>query len=308
MRPDAGQAFVVKIRENSFMTSPLFAPGLYVAATPIGHLGDVTHRVCQALAHCDLLYAEDTRRAQQLLAGLQVSRAKSTLRSLHAHNERAEAAGILEEIAQGKSVLLISDAGTPAISDPGHGVVAAAWQAGLPVSPLPGASAVMAAVSVCGFARWPVSFWGFAPAKGQSRKTWLAKVKRHGGLAVLFEAPHRAQESLQDCADIFGPSTQMLYARELTKSHETLLRGSIGQVQEQISALKEKDPGSGKGEMAWVFDLEETTERSESEATLQQWAAALAKEMPASNAAKCLAKMLGVSRETAYAALLREIK
>jgi 16S rRNA (cytidine1402-2'-O)-methyltransferase len=290
------------------MTSRLIAPALYVAATPIGHLADVTDRVRDALECCDLLYAEDTRRAQQLLAGLQISRSKSTIQSLHAHNEAAVTGHVLEALAKGLSVVLISDAGTPAISDPGHEVVNAAWQAGYTVSPLPGASAVMAAVSVSGFARWPVSFWGFIPAKPSARRTWLAKIKQHGGLAVVFEAPHRAQDSLNDCALAFGPQTPMLYARELTKSHETLLRGSIAIVQEQILALKEKDPGSVKGEMAWVFDLGDQPEHCADDAALQQWAAALATEMPASNAAKCLAKMLGVSREKAYAALLREIK
>ncbi len=290
------------------MTSRLFAPGLYVAATPIGHLADVSERVRQALAHCDQLYAEDTRRAQQLLAALQISRPKSSIHSLHSHNEASAKARVLAAIASGLSVVLISDAGTPAISDPGHELVEAAWQQGHTVSPLPGASAVIAALSVCGFARWPMSFWGFIPAKPSARKTWLEKIKRHAGLAVLFEAPHRAQASLADCAQIFGPQTPMLYARELTKSHETLLRGPIENVQSQIQTRVEKDPGAAKGEMAWVFDLGESVEVAPQQADLQRWAAALAKEMPTASAAKCLARVLGVRREQAYAALLKEIK
>ena len=290
------------------MTSRLFAPGLYVAATPIGHLDDVTDRVRQALEDCDLLYAEDTRRALQLLAGLNISRPRSSIHSLHAHNEAAAAARVLQAVSNGQSVVLISDAGTPAVSDPGHVLVDAAWRAGIAVCPLPGASAVMAAISVSGFARWPMSFWGFIPAKPSARRAWLDEIKAHGGLAVLFEAPHRAGPSLAECAQAFGPDTPMLFCRELTKSHETLLRGSIAEVQLQIQALAEKDPGSAKGEMAWVFDLGDQAKACASEAELQRWAGALAREMPASNAAKCLAKMLGVSREQAYAALLRATK
>lgn len=290
------------------MTSRLFPPGLYVAATPIGHLADITDRVRQALAHCDLLYAEDTRRAQQLLAGLQISRPRNTVHCLHQHNESAVSAQVLNAIANQQSVVLISDAGTPAISDPGSEVVEAAWQAGYLVSPLPGASAVMAALSVCGFARWPISFWGFSPAKALARKAWLEKISQHGGLAVLFESPHRALAALQDCAEVFGPQTAMVHARELTKSHETIFRGAIAEVQKKILALQEKDPGASKGELVWVFDLGDKPVASASDAQLQEWAAALAKEMPAASAAKCLAKMLGVSREAAYAAVLREIK
>lgn len=290
------------------MTSPLFSPGLYVAATPIGHLADITERVRQALTHCDHLYAEDTRRAQQLLAALQISRPKASIHSLHSHNEAAIKETVVETIGKGQSIVLISDAGTPAISDPGYEVVAAAWQAGCAVTPLPGPSAVIAALSVCGFARWPMSFWGFVPSKPSARRDWLGKIKQQGGLAVLFEAPHRAQDSLADCGEIFGLQTRMLYAREITKSHETLFRGPIENVQAQIAALVEQDPGSAKGEMAWVFDLGDKTQAPKNEADLQKWAAALAKEMPASSAAKCLAKMLGVSREEAYAALVREIK
>ncbi len=290
------------------MTSALFAPGLYVAATPIGHLADISERARLALAYCDQLYAEDTRRAQQLLAALQISRPKTSIHSLHSHNEAGVKKKLVEAICKGQSVVLISDAGTPAISDPGYEVVDAVWRAGQAVSPLPGASAVIASLSVCGFARWPMSFWGFIPAKPSARKDWLEKIKRHAGLAVVFEAPHRAQASLADCGQIFGLHTPMLYAREITKSHETLFRGPIENVQAQIAALAEKDPGSAKGEMAWVFDLGERVEALQSQADLHKWAAALAKEMPAASAAKCLSRMLGVSREEAYAALLREIK
>ena len=281
-----------------------FPAGLYVAATPIGHLADISERVRQALTHCDRIYAEDTRHTQALLSALGISRKKHSLHALHDHNERTVRDDVVNAIANGASVVLVSDAGTPAISDPGYLTVDAVWSAELPVCPLPGPSALTAAVSVSGFARWPLCFWGFAPAKSNARREWLKGVAGHAGVAVLFEAPHRADESLWDCADVFGAQTKMLYARELSKQHETLIRGSIDTVQTTIAEMQQRDPGAAKGELVWVFDLGEPKQRSQNEEELIAWAAALAGEMPAANAAKCLVKRLGVDRNTAYQAVL----
>ncbi len=286
------------------MTRSSFPAGLYVAATPLGHLADITTRVREGLAQCDLLFAEDTRRAQQLLTALGISRSKSTIFALHDHNEEEAGLRVLAALEAGQSVILISDAGTPAVSDPGFRVVDAAWRSGYKVIPLPGASALTAAVSVSGFARWPISFWGFIPSKSSSRRDWLAQVQRHRGVAVLFEAPHRAAESLTDCAEVFGSETPMLFAREMTKQHETLFRGTISQVQQSIEAQQQADPGAAKGEMVWVFDLGDRPETAVDDEQLTAWANTLAQEMPAAGAAKCLVKMLGVSREKAYASVL----
>ncbi len=286
------------------MTRSSFPAGLYVAATPLGHLADITARVRDGLEQCDLLFAEDTRRAQQLLTALGIGRARSTISALHDHNEEEASLRVLAALAAGQSVMLISDAGTPAVSDPGFRVVDAAWREGYKVVPLPGASALTAAVSVSGFARWPISFWGFIPSKSSSRRDWLAQVYRHHGVAVLFEAPHRAAESLRDCAEIFGAETPMLFAREMTKQHETLFRGPIHEVQQSIDAQQLADPGAAKGEMVWVFDLGDRPETAVDDEQLTAWANALAQEMPAASAAKCLVKMLGVSRDKAYATVL----
>lgn len=288
--------------------SSKFEPGLYVAATPIGHLADITDRVRLALQACDELYAEDTRRALQLLAALKITRPRSTIHALHEHNELEITPSVLSDLNAKKSVLLISDAGTPAISDPGFRVVDAAWKSGARVVPLPGASALTALVSVSGMSRLPLCFWGFPPARTAARRAWLAKVKAAGGLAVIYEAPHRAAESLEDCANLFGYQTPMIFGRELTKQFETLIRGSIGEVQAVISQLIEQDPASSKGEMAWAFDLG-TSDTSVNEAAatphdLAQWAALLAPDMPATKAAKALSQMLKISRESAYAAIL----
>ena len=287
------------------MSTTSFPPGLYVAATPLGHLGDITQRVRDGLAHCDWIYAEDTRRAQMLLSASGIGRNKNSIRALHDHNEAIVKDQVITAIAAGQSVLLISDAGTPAISDPGYAVVDAAWQAKISVCPLPGPSAVIAALSVCGFARWPMSFWGFTPVKSAARQAWLDNIRKAGGLAVIFEAPHRALDALADCATVFGPDTPMLFGRELTKQHETLIRGPIKEIQFKINAMREHDPGSAKGEMVWVFDLGDKPPTSASQDQLEAWAATLASEMPASSAAKCLVKMLGVSRDAAYQAVLK---
>lgn len=288
------------------MSKSSFPPGLYVAATPIGHLADITERVRDGLAGCDLIFAEDTRRAQSLLSALGIQRARSSIRALHEHNEKDARNQVVNALSENLSVMLISDAGTPAVSDPGFQAVDAAWRAGFRVSPLPGPSVVIAALSVCGFARWPMSFWGFAPAKTSARLEWLHTIQEAGGLAVMFEAPHRAEESIQDCAEIFGESTPMLFARELTKQHETLLRGSIGEVKKQIQELKDQDPGSAKGEMAWVFDLGDKPVIDANQESLKAWAAMLRKELPAASGAKILVKMLGVSRDDAYQAMLNK--
>jgi 16S rRNA (cytidine1402-2'-O)-methyltransferase len=277
---------------------------LYVAATPLGHLGDITQRVREALSACDLIYAEDTRRAQMLISALGLPRSKSPIRTLHDHNEAITKEEVIAEVRAGQSVLLISDAGTPAISDPGHAVVDAAWQAGILVCPLPGPSAVITALSICGFARWPMSFWGFAPAKPAARQAWLKQIKNAGGLGVIFETPHRAVESLADCRELFGADTPMLFGRELTKQHETLFRGTIDEVQAAIAKQNASDAGSVKGEMVWVFDFGGQPTAAPNAKQLHEWAAALAREMPASNAAKCLVKMLGVTRDEAYEAVL----
>lgn len=286
------------------MANNSFPAGLYVAATPIGHLDDISQRVRDALTRCDRIYAEDTRRTQTLLHALGIARDRAVLHALHEHNEYTVRDDVIAAIELGASVLMVSDAGTPAISDPGFLVVDTAWAHGIPISPLPGPSAVITALSVCGFARWPMCFWGFAPAKASARRSWLENLASSGGLAVIFEAPHRADASLTDCAAVFGDSTPMLYARELTKQHETLLRGSIRDIQHRVAKHQRQDPGAAKGEMVWVFDLGEKKTVSADHAQLMAWADALRGEMPAANAAKCLMKMCGVTRDEAYQAIL----
>ena len=290
------------------MRQSSFAPGLYVAATPLGHLSDITERVRQALADCDFLYAEDTRRAQALLSALGIHRHRQSIRAMHGHNEKEVLEKLLDELGTSRSAILISDAGTPAISDPGSFLVQAAWQAGITVIPLPGPSAVITALSVSGFAGWPMSFWGFAPTKSGPRRQWLTEVLATRGIAVIFEAPHRSHECLKDCAEVFGSNTLMLHAREISKQHETLIRGTITEIRQRLDELQQEDPGSSKGEMVWVFQLGEKSRKSEGQAQAEQWARVLIQELPAASAAKCLMKIAGLSREEAYQAILHAQK
>jgi len=286
------------------MQHPSFPPGLYVAATPIGHLSDISERVRQALTECDLLYAEDTRRAQALLTALGLHRPRSSIRALHGHNEKAKLHAVIRELGAQKSIVLISDAGTPAISDPGSFLVRAAWESGLPVVALPGPSAVISALSISGFVRWPMSFWGFAPTKAVARRSWLSQILEARGIAVIFEAPHRAAACLADCAAVFGPETLMLHAREMTKQFETLLRGTITEVAAALDTLQQQDPGASKGELVWVFDLGDRPLKNPGEAPLNEWAKILCAEMTPARSAKCLMKLAHVSREAAYQAVL----
>jgi 16S rRNA (cytidine1402-2'-O)-methyltransferase len=281
-----------------------FPPGLYVAATPIGHLSDISERVRQALTECDLLYAEDTRRAQALLTALGLHRPKSSIRALHGHNEKTALHAALRALSAEKSIVLISDAGTPAVADPGSFLVRAAWESGLRVIALPGPSAVISALSISGFVRWPMSFWGFAPAKASARRSWLSQILEARGIAVIFEAPHRAAACLADCAAVFGHQTLMLHAREMTKQFETLLRGTITEVAAALEVQQQQDPGASKGELVWVFDLGDRPLKHPGEAPLHEWAKILCAEMTPSRAAKCLMKLAHVSREAAYQAVL----
>lgn len=191
-------------------------PGsLFVVATPIGNLEDFTFRALRTLKEVDLIAAEDTRRTSKLLAHYGVAR---PLVSLHEHNEYREAPRLVERIRAGASVALVSDAGTPAISDPGSTLVRLCLEAGLRVVPIPGPSAVTTALSVSGIPAVPFTFMGFPPASGQARQQWLEQVSDTEGTVVLFEAPHRLQKTLDDLAS--AVNRQILIHREISKTHE----------------------------------------------------------------------------------------
>jgi 16S rRNA (cytidine1402-2'-O)-methyltransferase len=204
---------------------------LYIVATPIGNLEDITLRALRVLKEVDLIAAEDTRHTQALLHHYGI---KTPLTSYHEHNERSKAQDLVERLARGKNIALVSDAGTPVISDPGYRLVVEALQNSIQVIPIPGPSALAAALSVAGLPTDRVAFEGFLPAKKQERKIRLAALQRETRTLVFYEAPHRLKESLDDILCIFG-DREIVVARELTKLHEEFLRGAVSDVIERLA-------------------------------------------------------------------------
>lgn len=216
---------------------------LIVVSTPIGNLGDLTPRARQALEAADLVACEDTRRTGRLLAGLGIKR---PLVSLHEHNERARLPRLLATLQEGRNVALVSDAGTPLLSDPGFLLVRGAIEGGVRVEPMPGASAVLAALVISGLPPHPFTFAGFPPPKSGRRRRFYARFAELDHTLVFFESPHRLIRSLRDAIAELGDRPAAV-ARELTKLHEETLRGSLSEVLSEI----ERRP-SVRGEFAIV--------------------------------------------------------
>ena len=200
---------------------------LYVVATPIGNLEDVTLRALRILREVTLIAAEDTRRTARLLQHYSIS---TRTTSLHEHNEREKTPKLIERLLAGESIALVSDAGTPLISDPGRTLVAAARAAGIRVESIPGPSAVMAAVASCGFQTGEFVFLGFPPIRAKDRKAWLEAIGREPRVSVFFEAPHRVRQTFEAMLDLWGPDREVAVARELTKAHEELVIRPISEI------------------------------------------------------------------------------
>ena len=206
---------------------------LYVVATPIGNLEDVTLRALRILREVDLIAAEDTRRTARLLQHYSIS---TRTTSLHEHNEREKTPKLIERLRAGDAIALVSDAGTPLVSDPGQTLVVAARDAGIRVESIPGPSAVLAALSASGLAASEFTFLGFPPSRPKDRKRWLAMAAAEPRLVVFFEAPHRIRQTLGLLTESVGPDRPIAVARELTKVHEELV---IRPISEQIDLLAE---------------------------------------------------------------------
>ncbi len=202
-------------------------PGtLFLVATPIGNLEDITARALRVLREATVVAAEDTRRTAGLLRHFGIA---TPLTSLHEHNEHDKAAALLDRVARGESVALVSDAGTPLVSDPGAGLVRAARHRGLRVEAIPGPSAVLTALTASGLPCETFTFLGFVPARASERRQWLTRVAAEPHTVVCFEAPHRIRDTLAAIDEIFG-GRQISLARELTKVHEQVLTGSAAEV------------------------------------------------------------------------------
>lgn len=216
-------------------------PGtLYIVATPIGNLEDVTLRALRILREVSVVAAEDTRRTTRLLQHYSIS---TRTTSLHEHNERAKTPSLIARLLAGDSIAVVSDAGTPGLSDPGAHLVAAAHAAGIRVEPIPGASAALAVVSAAGFPDGEFLFLGFPPNRSKARQTWLARLSREQRLLVIYEAPHRIAATLQDMLEILGDRVAAV-GREVTKAHEELV---VRPISEHIRLL-----GQPRGEYSLV--------------------------------------------------------
>jgi 16S rRNA (cytidine1402-2'-O)-methyltransferase len=273
-------------------------PGtLYVVATPIGNLGDLTPRAREVLASVALIAAEDTRHTRQLLQTCGIGTA---LTSLHEHNEAQKSAQLVARLAQGDSIALVSDAGTPLVSDPGFDLVAAARQQGIAVVAIPGACAAIAALSVAGLPTNRFVFEGFLPAKTAARVERLRQLASEERTLVFYEAPHRVAEVLRDMAETFGAQRRASLSRELTKRFETTYGGTLA----ELSAAAERDSDMARGEIVVVVSGASTTSAA-LELNADTLLRALLQELSPSQAAKIAAHLTGGKRGDLYEAALQ---
>lgn len=271
---------------------PAASATLYVVATPIGNLADLSPRAQEVLRSVAAICAEDTRHTGQLLSHFGISR---SLVALHDHNEEAMAQRVVARLLGGESMAVVSDAGTPLVSDPGFRLVRAARAAGVKVSPVPGACAAIAALSVAGLPSDRFVFEGFLPAKGAARRERLQRLAGETGTLVFYESSHRIAESLADMAAAFGASRPAVVARELTKLFETVLDGSL----EQLLAAVQADDNQRKGE--FVVMVQGAADDEEAKiAEGRRLYARLNEHLPPSTAAKLAAELSGAPRKALY--------
>ena len=269
---------------------------LYVVATPIGNLGDLSERARSVLASCALIAAEDTRHTGAMLAHFAIS---TPMMSLHQHNERRRAEEIVARIAAGALVALVSDAGTPAISDPGFELVRACAEAGLDVVAIPGPCALVAALSVAALPTDRFCFEGFLPARRSARRARLTELRGETRTLVLYESPHRAVETLEDCALVFGVERRAAAAREITKLHETLYRGTLA----ELAARARAEADFTRGEIVLVIAgaPAETAGGADGHGgALDRVLGPLLAELPLKQAAELAAQIASVRHNEAY--------
>jgi 16S rRNA (cytidine1402-2'-O)-methyltransferase len=287
------------------------APGLYLVATPIGNLGDITLRALDVLRRADRIACEDTRQTQKLLNHFEI--ATPTV-SCHQHNEHARAAELIEALKAGGRIALVSDAGMPGISDPGAWLAAAAIAAGVPVIPIPGANAALSALIASGLPASEFHFIGFLPEKAGARRTRLESLAEEteksatARTLVFYEAPHRILDTLTDLESVWGPDLRVVVARELTKMHEEFLRATVAEARRELAA---RDRVRGE-----ITLLVEALPRARAEAGagpsgVEKIAARIARMqaelgIDEKEALKRLARELGQSKSDVYRELQRE--
>ena len=274
-------------------------PALYLVATPIGNLEDITLRALRVLKEVDVIACEDTRQTQKLLNHYAIA---TRTTSYHEHNEMTKSAELVKEIQEGTSVALVTDAGMPGISDPGYRLITLAIRHHVPVVPVPGASAFLAALVASGLPTDSFRFSGFLPAKRGERRTLLETMKSSPRTQVFYEAPHRIREAMEDVVAVLGPDRPVVLAREVTKVHEEFLRG---RAEEILHALKSREL---KGEITLLIGKAEAAARPAARTpdVRRRFEEIVAQEKLDDKAAlKKVARELGLSRSAAYRELQR---
>ena len=269
-------------------------PGrLYVVSTPIGNLGDLSPRAREVLKACGLVAAEDTRHSGALLRHFDIPAA---LVSLHDHNERRRTPELIARLQAGEDVALVSDAGTPAISDPGYELVRAAAAAGIDVVTVPGPCAAIAALSIAGLPTTSFAFEGFLPSRPAARRRRLAALTADSRTLVFYESPHRIAEMLEDCAAVLGAARAAVVARELTKLHEQVYRGSLAALLARAGEAGE----FSRGEIVVIIEGAPPAPDAADNGELDRILAALLAELPLAQAARLAARISGARDNDAY--------
>lgn len=282
----------IRMQERSCQTNPGM---LHVVATPIGNLADITHRAVDVLERVDLIAAEDTRRTRQLLAHLGI---RKRLISFHDQNEDQRSEQILSRLQAGHSVALVSDAGTPLISDPGFRLIREARRRGLPVTPVPGACSIIAALSVAGLPTDRFVFEGFLPPRATSRRRYLLGQRFEPRTLVFLESSHRIVACLQDLADSFGSARIAALARELTKRYETIRLDTLGGLIEWVAEHPERQRGEFVIVVAGATVVQE--EQTKFGLTPKEVLDVLLEELPLKQSVRLAARLTGASRNVLY--------
>lgn len=270
---------------------------LYIVATPIGNLGDFSLRAQQTLQNVDAIAAEDTRHSHHLLQHFQIN---TPMISLHAHNEQERSLYLLAQLKQGKNIALISDAGTPLISDPGYCLVSLLQKEGIKIVPIPGACALIAALSVSGLPSDRFIFEGFLPAKSSQRRRYLESLRQETRTLIFYEAPHRILGSLEDLVTTLGAERKAVLARELTKTFETLYHDSLGELLNYL----QQNPQQQKGEFVVLLHGATPEAKAGTDAEALRVLDILLTELPTKQAAHLTAAITGARKNELYAIAL----
>ncbi len=278
------------------MTEPktsMIETALYVVATPIGNLGDMVPRAVEVLQKVDVIAAEDTRHSARLMAHFSID---TPLVAYHDHTDERQVSQLLERLSSGQSVGLISDAGTPLVSDPGYRLVRAAREAGIRVVPVPGACAMVAALSASGLPSDRFSFEGFLPAKSGQRVNRLQLLVTDERTLIFYEAPHRIEACLRDMVEVFGEDREAVIAREITKTFETIKGGSLA----DLSDFVRSDPNQRKGEIVLMVRGKPRISEQSMDAEAQRVMSILLKDLSVKQASQLGAEITGLKKKALY--------